>query len=149
MILHRILYRADGIEQIAVALFAFLRVYRGRLGCDQPFFGQTIHMFSNGVFAHADSFPDRFVARMALKCFPVLAVHQIRIHCDLTGAETQAENFIRQRKIIPDRITLWISGEFQMLPPVFSSTHARNFSFGTMSREPIRNDGNPFSCISS
>ena len=26
---------------------------------------------------------------------------------------------------------------------------ARNFSFGTMSREPIRNDGNPFSCISS
>ena len=149
MICCRIINWTDGIEQIAVALFAFLCVYRGRLSCDQPFFGQTVHMFSNGVFAHADSFPDRFVARMALKCFPVLAVHQIRIYCDLAGTETQAENFIRQRKIIPDRITLWISGELQMLPPVFSSTHARNFSFGTMSREPIRNDGNPFSCISS
>ena len=149
MILHRILYRADGIEQIVVTLFAFLRVHRGRLGCDQPLFGQTVHMFSNGVFAHADSFPDRFVARMALKCFPALAVHQIRIHCNLTGAQSQTKYFIRHGKIIPDCITLWISGEFQMLPPVFSSTHARNFSFGTMSREPIRNDGNPFSCISS
>lgn len=84
----RILNWTDGLEQIAVALFAFLRVYRGRLGCDQPFFGQTVHMFSNGVFAHADSVANRFITRIALKCFPVLAVHQIRIHCDLTGAET-------------------------------------------------------------
>lgn len=149
MILHRILYRANGIEQIAVTLFAFLRVHRGRLCSNQLLFNQAVYIFLDGVFAHTDSVANRFVAWMALKCFPVLAVHQIRIHCDLTGTETQAENFIRHGEIIPDRITLWISGEFQMLPPVFSSTHARNFSFGTMSREPIRNDGNPFSCISS
>ena len=88
MILHRILYRTDGIEQIAVTLFAFLRVHRGWLGGNQLFFNQPVYIFLDGVFAHADSVTDRFITRIALKCFPVLAVHQIRIHCDLTGAET-------------------------------------------------------------
>lgn len=64
-----------------------MRVHRGRLGCDQPFFGQTVHMFSNGVFAHADSFPDRFVARMALKGFSAFVAEQICIDSNLTGAE--------------------------------------------------------------
>ena len=86
---------------------------------------------------------------MALKGFSVFAAEQIRIDSNFAAAQSQTKYFIRQRKIISDRVTLWISCELQMPPPVFSSTHARNFSFGTMSREPMRNDGKPFSCISS
>ena len=37
----------------------------------------------------------------------------------------------------------------ELLQIVLRQLVQRNFSFGTMSREPIRNDGNPFSCISS
>lgn len=77
-ILHRFLNRADGIEQIAVALFAFLCDDGGRLGCNQSFLNQTVHIFFHGIVAHTNRFADGFVTWVALKCFPIFTVHKMK-----------------------------------------------------------------------
>ena len=60
--------------------FRLLRVHRGRLCSNQLLFNQAVYIFLDGVFAHTDSVANRFVAWMALKCFPVLAVH-VLVRC--------------------------------------------------------------------
>ncbi len=45
IIRRRFLYRADGIAQIAVALFSILGDDGGRLGSDQSLFNQDIYIF--------------------------------------------------------------------------------------------------------
>jgi hypothetical protein len=37
---------------------------------------------------------------MALKCFPILAVHEEGIYDDLSGRQVKVEDGFRQRKII-------------------------------------------------
>ncbi len=144
-----LLNRQNYIEQIAVALHSVCCSDFRRLGSDQLLFLQPFYIFAHRITRHLQCVADRSEARMTPECFPVFSLEQICIDSDLSIGKIQTKNFIRQRKIISDCIAFLITVVLQILPPVFSSTHLLNFSFGTMSREPIRSDGNPFSCISS
>lgn len=158
-VLHRLLDRADGIAQGAVVLLSFLRDDGGRLGGDELLFNQSVDVLFHGVLAQSHRRADGLVARVALKGFPVFAVHQIRVHRDLACREIQTKNLVGQRKIMLYRVALGISVVLHTASPQsFSSllhfekwlsTHSLNFSFGTIKRLPTRMTGNPFSCISS
>lgn len=106
VIRNRFFNRMYGIEQITVALFTFLRDDGGRLGCDQPLLDQTVHIFFDGVVAHTNRFADCFITWLALKCFPIFTIHEVGVDQDFTTAESQREDFIRQRKIIFHCISL-------------------------------------------
>ena len=92
--------RAYCIAQIAVAFFSVLGDDGSRLGSNQLLFNQAVYIFLDGVFAHADSVANRFVAWMALKGFSVFTSEQIRIDSNLTAAQSQTKYFIRHGEII-------------------------------------------------
>ena len=158
-VLHRLLNRANGIEQGAVMLLSFLRDDGGRFGSDELLCDQSVDILFHRVLAQSHRVTYSLVARVALKGFPVLAEHQVSVYRDLACREIQTKDFVRQRKIIFHRIALWISVVLHTASPQsFSfllhfekwlSTHSRNFSLGTIKRLPTRMTGNPFSCISS
>ena len=147
---HRFLDGSDGIAEIAVAPSVFCRDLRWLYfneSLDQP-----VHIFFHGVAAHADGVFDGFVAWIAPKGFPVLAVKQIGVHCDLSCRKIEHKNLIRQRKIIFRGLALGISLVFQSHHPFLSTclfAHSTNFSFGTMSRLPILRLGKSSLCINS
>ena len=97
-VLHRLLDRADCIEQGAVVLLSFLRDHTGRLGGDEPLCNQSVDVFFHGVLAQSHRRADGLVARVTLKGFPVLAEHQISVHRDLACREIQTKYFVGQRK---------------------------------------------------
>ena len=68
-----------------------------------------VDILFHGVLAQPHRRSDSFVARVALKGFPVLAEHQVSVHRDLACREIQTKNFDWQRKIIFHRVALWIS----------------------------------------
>ena len=123
IIRRRILDRSNGLEQIAVTLYAIFRNDGGRLDCDQAFINKTVHIFLDGVPAHADSIADGSVTWMALKIFSVLTVHEVSVHKNFAAAQSQREDFIRQRKIIFHRISLWVMVVSQRSPPDCDLTH--------------------------
>ena len=71
-----------------------------RLGVDEAFSFKTLHVFSDGVIAHADGFTDGSVARMALEGFSVLAVHEECKESDLACIKSETEHSFRHGKEI-------------------------------------------------
>ena len=67
---------------------------------DEALSFKALHVLSHGVFAHACGIAYCGVARMALECFPILAVHEEGIYDDLSGRQVKVEDRFRQRKII-------------------------------------------------
>ena len=63
-VLHRLLNRADGIEQGAVVLLSFLRDDGGRLGGDELLCDQSVDVLFHGILAQPHRVPDSLVARM-------------------------------------------------------------------------------------
>jgi len=82
-VLHRLLDRTYGIEQGAVMLLSFLGNDGGRLGGDELLCNQSVDVFFHRVLAQPYRRADSLVARVTLKRFPVLAVHQISVRRDL------------------------------------------------------------------
>lgn len=62
-------------------------------------FEKPLHVLCHRVIAHVHRFTDSGVARMALKGFSVLAVHQIGVHENFTRSQPQAKDAFRHRKI--------------------------------------------------
>ena len=86
MIFHRFLNRSDGVEQIAVALLTILGSDGGRLGCNQPFLDQTIHVLFDGIVTHTNRFANGFVTWVTLKGVPIFTIHKIGVDQDFTAA---------------------------------------------------------------
>ena len=77
----------------------------GRLGVDEAFSFKALDILSHRVLAHTCSIAYRAVAWMALKGFPILAVHEESIYDDLSGRQVKVEDGFRQRKIIAGDIS--------------------------------------------
>lgn len=96
------------IEQTAVSFSAVLGTYCCWHGRDQMLLFQPCYIFFDSVSAESYCLTDRSEAWMALKGFPVLAVHQVSVHRNLSGRESKAKDFIRQRKIVFNGISFGI-----------------------------------------
>ena len=148
--MERVLYRTDGVTQISIVSATVFCVDSCRLGGDELLPLKVFDVLGNRVPAHANCPTDGAVAWIALVGLPVFAVHQIGIDGDLTEGQSQRKDFIRQRKVIFDRVALVVMMVIQAVPPeVFFSIHFRNFSFGTISRLPILRTGSFPACIIS
>ena len=77
----------------------------GWLCVDEALSFKALHVLSHGVLTHACGIAYCGVARMALECFPILAVHEERIYNDLSGRQVKIEDGFRQWKIIAGVIT--------------------------------------------
>ena len=84
IIIDRILYRTDGITQISVVSPTISGVDSCRLCDNESLSLKFPDVLGNGFLAHANCLTDGVVARIALKCFPIFAVHQVGIDGDLT-----------------------------------------------------------------
>ena len=96
--------RLQRIEQTPVVDAAVACLYGSRLGADESFAFQLIHVFLDGIVAHTDRFSDGSVTRMAPKSFPIFAVHQEGKDGDLACVEIQAKDGFRQGKKIAGMI---------------------------------------------
>ena len=67
---------------------------------------KALHILSHGVFAHTCGIAYCGVARMALECFPILAVHEEGIDNDLSGRQVKIEDGFGQWKVIAGYISL-------------------------------------------
>lgn len=98
----------DGIQQTAVSFSAVLGKDRCRLSCDQMLLFQSRYIFFDSVSTESYRPANGFVTWMTLKGFPILAVHQVSVHRNLSGRESKAKDFIRQRKIVFNGISFGI-----------------------------------------
>ena len=71
-----------------------------RLGVDEALAFKAIHVFSDGVVAHADGTTDGSVARMTRERFSVLAVHEKAQEGDLSVVKSETEHSLGHRKEI-------------------------------------------------
>jgi hypothetical protein len=92
--------RLQGILQAAVVSATVTSANHRRLGIDEALALKAIYIFLDGVIAHADGFTNRGVARMTLKGFPVLAVHEECKESDLAVVKSETEHSLRHRKEI-------------------------------------------------
>ena len=77
----------------------------GRLGEDEALVFKPVHVFLDGVVAHADGASDSAVARMALVSLSVLAVHQECEDGDLSRIKPQPKYGFGHRKEIAGVVT--------------------------------------------
>lgn len=82
--------------------FVFCRLCtdRCRFSCDQMLLFQSRYIFFDSVSTESYRPANGFVTWMTLKGFPILAVHQVSVHRNLSGRESKTKDFIRQRKIV-------------------------------------------------
>ena len=85
---------------------AILGLDLGWLCVDEAFSFKALDILSHRVLAHACSVAYRSVAWMALKGFPILAVHEESIYNYLSGRQFKVEDGFGQRKIIAGDISL-------------------------------------------
>ena len=78
----------------------------GWLGVDEALSFKAFYILSHRVLAHTCSIAYRAVAWMALKGFPILAVHEESIYNYLSGRQVKVEDGFWQRKIIAGDISL-------------------------------------------
>ena len=107
-IMDRILYRADGVTQISVLNTTISGVDSGRLGGDELLSLKVFNVLGNRVSAHAYCPSDGAVARITLVGLAILAVHQVGIDSYLTEGQSERKDFIWQRKVIFDGVTLMV-----------------------------------------
>ena len=69
----------ERVQKAPILLSAVLRDDRRALRLNESALDQFGHIFAHGVRAHIDGFTNRFVARMALICRPILNVHQVAV----------------------------------------------------------------------
>ena len=149
-IINCVLNRADGVTQIPVVNSTISGANSGWFGDDELLSLKVFNVLGNRVPAHANCPTDGAVARIALVGLPVFTVHKVGIDSDLTEGQSERKDFIRQRKVIFDRVALVVMMVIQAVPPeVFFSIHFRNFSFGTISRLPILRTGSFPACLIS
>ena len=67
-------------------LFTFSRLDSCRLRVDELLFNQTSNMFGDRVLTHTNRFANSAIAGMTLEGSSVLAVHQVGVDQNLTGA---------------------------------------------------------------
>lgn len=79
---------------------AVLGLDLGWLCVDEALSFKALHIFSHSVLTHTCGITYCGVARMALKGFPILAVHEKSIYYDLSGRQVKVEDGFRQWKII-------------------------------------------------
>ena len=77
----------------------------GGFGIDEAFSFKALDILSHRVLAHACSVAYRSVAWMALKGFPILAVHEESVYNYLSGRQVKVEDRFRQWKIIAGDIS--------------------------------------------
>ena len=77
----------------------------GRLGEDEALVFKPVHVFLDGVVAHADGTSDAAVARMALVRLSVLAVHQEGKDGDLSRIKSKPKHSLGHRKEIAGGVT--------------------------------------------
>ena len=82
-IINRVLYRADGVEEISVVGATVFGADSGRFCDDELLSLKVFNVLGNGVPAHANSPTDGAVAWITLEGFPIFAVHQVGINSDL------------------------------------------------------------------
>ena len=85
---------------------AVLGLDLGWLCVDEAFSFKALHVLSHGVLTHACGIAYSGVARMALECFSILAVHKEGIYDDLSGRQVKVEDGFGQWKIIAGDISL-------------------------------------------
>ena len=113
--------RSDGEEQIAVARFSILcRNYR-RLRDEQLVFFERPDVFADRVRTQLNRFTDFSVAWPALESLPIFAEQKVGVDRDLCRAQTQRENFFRQREVVLDRIACRPEISLHSVPPVCCS----------------------------
>ena len=61
-------------------------------------------VFADGVRTQPNRFADFPITRPALERLAILAEQQVGINGDLCCAQTQRENFFRQREVVLDRV---------------------------------------------
>ena len=107
-IMDRILYRSDCVTQVSVVSPTISGVDSGRFDGDELLPIKVFNVLRNGVSAHVNSLTYGLVARITLVGLSILAVHQVGIDSDLTEGQSERKDFIRQRKIFFDGVTLVI-----------------------------------------
>ena len=146
----RIGYRTDGVTQVSVLDTTIFCMDSGRLNGDELLSLKVFNVLGNGVSAHVNRIAYGLVARIALVGLAILAVHQIGIDSDLTEGQSERKDFIRQRKVVFDGVSLLLMSVIhQVHSDVFFSIHCKNFSFGTIRWFPILRTGSFPACISS
>ena len=95
--------RPDGIAQIAVLFDPGFCQDRGWLCGDESFLRERIDILHDRIFSTANSFSDRGVAGPALVGTGVLKTAEVGVDRDLTCAQPQRENFVRQCKMVFSR----------------------------------------------
>ena len=88
---------------------AVMGANHSRLGADEALALKPVHVFLDGVVAHADGTSYGAVARMALIGLSVLAVHQECENGDLSRIKPQPKGGFGHRKEIAGVVTfVWI-----------------------------------------
>ena len=93
-------YAVYGIAQIAVLFDPGFCQDRGWLCGDESFLRERIDILHDRIFCTANSFSDRGVAGPALVGAGVFKTAEVGVDRDLTCAQPQRKNFVRQCKII-------------------------------------------------
>lgn len=97
--LYRFLDGTDSVEKVTVAHKAYLGFYLLGFRVDQPFSlpaAECTH-----VDTHASMLADLSDAGPALMGCPILAEHQVGVNKQLAGAQSQREDLIGQKEIMP------------------------------------------------
>ena len=97
---------ADRIEQIAVAHQVCLGFYLRRFRVDQSLLFQLSYVLGNGVSAPAGVLANLPDTGPALVGFPVLTENQVGVDCQFSGAESQGEDLVGQKKNLFNRLQL-------------------------------------------
>ena len=80
VILNRLLYREDRVEQTSVMTLTVSKCDLSRLGCDETFLLKLADIFADTVPASVYGFTDCLETRITLIRFTVLAVHEVRVY---------------------------------------------------------------------
>ena len=80
-------------------------------------------MLTNRVRAQVNRFTDFLIAWPALERLAILAEQQVGVDRDFRRAQTQRENFFRQREVVLDRIAC---GPYAVFSSVFMLKPSRN-----------------------
>jgi hypothetical protein len=106
-VLYRFLDGTDSVEKVAVAHKAYLGFYLRGFRIDQPFFLPAAECTHVGT--HASMLADPSNAWPALMGCPILSEHQVGVNRQLAGAQSQREDLIRQKEIMPQWASLGVS----------------------------------------
>ena len=90
----------DGIAQIAVLFDPGFCQDRGWLCGDESFLRERVDILHDRIFCTANSFSNRGVAGPALVGTGVFKTTEVGVDRDLTCAQPQRKNFVRQCKLV-------------------------------------------------